>query len=153
MIEILIGMLILAFGFLPIYNLFRQGSVTTVSNVQETLATNYASDLINFCKDIKYYQILSIDDKADSFTFKNDAEISEFFSQIDMISPPAVPKPYGRSLNIKRYKFPSLVESITDFFKKRKFVPSYMVCVKVTFPKMADSKAEDDVTLYSIVMD
>ena len=103
MIEILIALVILSFGFLPIYNLFRQGSATTVNNIQENIATNYASDLINFCKDLKYYQINSAtDDKK--FELKNDTEIQNFFSsKLDLTAPPSVQEPFNRSVIIEKY--------------------------------------------------
>lgn len=152
MIEILIALVILSFGFLPIYNLFRQGSATTVNNIQENIATNYASDLINFCKDLKYYQINSAtDDKK--FELKNDTEIQNFFSsKLDLTAPPSVQEPFNRSVIIEKYDTRGIVELIKDIIANRKKVPSYMVTVKVTFPKMS-GKGEDDVTIYSIIMD
>ena len=56
-VEIVIALVIIAVGFLPIYNLFRQGSVGTVNTINETEATNYASDLINLCKDLRYSSV------------------------------------------------------------------------------------------------
>ena len=56
-VEIVIALVIIAVGFLPIYNLFRTSSAGTMNTVHETIATNYASDLINLCKDIRYSDV------------------------------------------------------------------------------------------------
>lgn len=152
MIEILVALVILSFGFLPIYNLFRQGSATTVNNIQENIATNYASDLINFCKDLKYYQINSASSEK-KFELRNDEEIKDFFlSKLNLNAPPGVEAPFNRSIIIEKFDTRGIVEFIKDIIANRKKVPSYMVTVKVTFPKMS-GKGEDDVTIYSIIMD
>ena len=54
----------------------------------------------------------------------------------------------------------NIIEAIFEFFKDilegRKYVPSYMVEVKVSFPRNnsgPESKNRDDVTLYTLIMD
>lgn len=171
MIEIIIALIIIAIGFLPIYNLFRQGTKTTVSNVQETVATNYASDLINFCKDLRYFQIKPIVDDEKTFT-EGDGEnqIKEFIEQInpDLADNwKSVPEPYTRTLKIKRYDSRGWSEFWSDFthegwselFEKKSLIPCCSIKVTVSFPRMMSKKKENDksnieeVTLHSILMD
>ncbi len=79
MIEIVISLIILAVGFFPVYNLFRQGSAGTANTVQETVATNYASDLINFCKDLRYTQLKDVGNIQDDTPYSD----SQFQTIID----------------------------------------------------------------------
>ena len=79
LVEIVIALVILAVGFFPVYNLFRQGNVGTVNTINETIATNYASDLINFCKDLNQSSIYKATNKQKNISFKDDSEISTFF--------------------------------------------------------------------------
>ena len=160
MVEIVVCLVILAVGFLPIYNLFRQGSATATNNIQETEATNYASDIVNFCKDLKYYQIANTD-SSQKINLANDEEIHSFFQRMNppLEPPPAVEKPYSRSLYIERYDTQSIIEGIRDFFTKRQQVKSYKVIATVTFPRMqgkadeTDPNKLDSVILYTLIMD
>lgn len=165
MIEILIALVILSFGFLPIYNLFRQGSATTVNNIQENIATNYASDMINFCKDLKFTKINDADNRTD-IPLEDDVKIHDFFSQekIKVEPPTAVEKPFARSMHLHKVDtrtfwsglitggIAAIKERREDRKKNRKAVPAYIVTVTVTFPRMS-GKGEDEVTLYSLIMD
>ena len=81
MLEIVVALVFVACAFLPIYNLFRTGSIGTASNINENIATNYASDMINFLRDLRYYQIEKADDSK-KLTFSNDEETQAFFKKI-----------------------------------------------------------------------
>ena len=173
MIEVVIGLIIIAIGFLPIYNLFRQGTKTTVNNVQETVATNYASDLINFCKDLRYYQIKSI--VSDEETYEEGEgkdEIKDFISKIDpdlADNWKSIPEPYVRKITLHHYPKKTKIDStlIIDLFTKgikeaielSTQVPCYSIKVTVSFPRMMSKKKENDksnieeVILHSILLD
>lgn len=160
MVEIVIAMIILVIGFFPIYNLFKQGSGTAVNNIQETIATNYASDLINFCKDLRYslidkYHLFNGNDNPDPLVLENDTKIIEFFKEIDdtLTPPPSVDVPFIRSLTITKFARRGFMEWLTDLFKKRRKVPTFLIEVKVTFPRMGGRNNDDDVTLFSLIMD
>ena len=150
-VEIIIALVIIAVGFLPIYNLFRQGSAGTMNTVHETLATNYASDLINLCKDIHYSDIkenVSEEEKK----LDDDSQINDFFTSIDITPPPSVEKPFTRKMKLTRYDRRRFMEWIKDLFAGRKKVDSYLVEVTVTFPRMSGN-GEDEVSLYTLILD
>ncbi len=160
MVEIVVSLVILAVGFLPIYNLFRQGSATATNNIQETEATNYASDIINFCKDLKYYQIDNAD-HSDEINLASDEDIHNFFRGMNppIEPPPEVGSPYKRSLFIKKFDKRSIGEIFSDWRHSRQKVRSYKVRVTVTFPRMqgkaneTDPNKLDSVILYTMIMD
>ena len=151
MVEIIIALVIIAIGFLPIYNLFRQSSAGTMNTVHETIATNYASDLINLCKDIRY---ADVKDKVseEKRTFENDTEISEFITGLDFVPPPPVEKPFTRKMTLTRYDRRRFTEWLSDLFSGRKKVDSYLVEVTVLFPRMSGS-GQDEVSLFTLIMD
>ncbi len=161
-VEIIIALVIIAVGFLPIYNLFRQGSSVTMNTVHETQATNYASDLINFCKDLNLVQIYNADSK-DNIELDNDDKIRDFFStKLSKTPPSPVEPPFVRSLIFKKkFKytdgrlFPAIIEFFKDIISGRKFVKTYEVIVTVTFPRNSDVKSNqrDEVTLYTLVIE
>ncbi|MBQ2592217.1 MAG: prepilin-type N-terminal cleavage/methylation domain-containing protein [Candidatus Riflebacteria bacterium] len=154
-VEIVIALVIIAVGFLPIYNLFRQGSVGTVNTINETEATNYASDLINLCKDLRYS---SVTDKVSGNERKleNDTEIQAFFNELDFTPLPEVKKPFIRKMILTRFDRRKFMEWIKDLFSGRKKVETFKVEVTVTFPRnntREDSPDRDEVTLYTLIMD
>ena len=162
-VEIVIALVIIAIGFLPIYNLFRQGSVGTVNTINETIATNYASDLVNFCKDLNQTQIYDKDNRKE-IEFENDNEIITFFQdKLGLTAPSEVQAPFIRKMKLKRFHdyfdrglFSGLLELFKDIINGRKFVPAYVVEVTVTFPRnnaRTDNADRDDVTLYTLIMD
>ena len=181
MIEILVGLVILSFGLLPIYNLFKQGRDETVNNVQETIATNYASDVINFCKEIRYSDLKKAVeeegglDSDKTFTFydegndtahkptSNAASLQKFFEEnenLKFIAPTLIEeKAYNRILKIKdcgrekKTGLAGLWQSIKDFFSKTCYVSAYLATVTVSFPRNQNKKIEDKVILYTLILD
>lgn len=150
-VEIVIALVIIAVGFLPIYNLFRQSSAGTMNTVHETIATNYASDLINLCKDIRYSDVK---DKVseEKLSLNDDNEISNFIKELDFTPPPPVEEPFVRKMTLTRYDRRRFTEWLSDLFSGRKKVDSYLVEVTVLFPRMS-GKGEDEVSLYTLIMD
>ena len=150
-VEIVIALVIIAVGFLPIYNLFRTSSAGTMNTVHETIATNYASDLINLCKDIRYSDVK---DKVseEKRSLNNDAEISAFISELGFTPPTAVEKPFTRKMTLTRYDRRRFMEWLKDLFSGRKKVDSYLVEVTVLFPRM-NGGGEDEISLFTLIMD
>mgnify|MGYP003289942253 CR=1 FL=1 len=151
LLEILIALVFIACAFLPIYNAFSVGSQGTASNINENIATNYASDMINFLKDLSYDQIDKCDSSSD-LEFKNDEETQAFFNKMNLKSPPTCDEPFVRSVKIHKFDRRSLIEWFTDLWAKRTLVTSYLATVTVTFPKTT-GKGNDDVTLFSLILD
>lgn len=158
MVELMIALIFISFAFLPIYNLFRFGSQGTTNNVNEVTATNYASDMVNFVRDLRYYQIEQAGDSSDKIELNNDSEIKTFFQKIDLNAPPETRKPFVRSLKMNRFKGKDtrgplgIIGWLSDLINKRRSVPNYLVTVKVSYPKSTGG-AGDDVTLFSLVME
>lgn len=158
LIEVLIALIFVSLAFLPIYNLFRFGSQGTVNNVHEVTANNYASDLVNFVRDLKVYQIDSAAGGSKKVTLKNDTDISNFFQKIDLSAPPTTLHPYNRILEMEKFKGRDvtgpvgIIGWISDLLNNRRSVPNYLVRVRVEYPRSSGG-GMDDVTLYSLVMD
>lgn len=159
LVEVMIALIFLSFAFLPIYNLFRFGSQGTVNNVNEVTGTNYASDLINFVRDLRFYQIDNAGGKSEKITLKNDDEIKAFFDKIGLTAPPATIAPFSRSLELSRFKGRDtrgplgIVGWLSDLILQRRSVPNYLINVKVTFPRTSGGPGNDDVTLFSMVVE
>lgn len=162
LIEILMALVFISLAFLPIYNLFRYGKQGTVNNLNEVIATNYASDMINFVRDLKTYQIdKMLGGPKKDVEFKTDSSIASVFKKINKIVPLAAEEPYSRSMTFSHYKgrnkkgLLGVVGWISDLINQRRSVPNYLVKVTVEFPKVNSRKGDkpDDVTLYTVVMD
>lgn len=159
MVEIAIALFLVAVAFLPIYSLFSYGRQGTENNVFEVTASNYASDMINFIRDLKPEQIR----KAPSFsgqteiTLNDDADAEAFFKTISLVPPSKVLEPYSRKVSIsdKWHKnwLEKIWDKILDLFERRQQIDSMLARVEVTFPKPDRSKGLDKVVLYSIIMD
>ena len=78
MIEVVVAIMVIAMAFVPMLNLFKFGSQGTVNNVNEVTATNYASDLVNFVREIQHYKLEEA--VKDKIELKTDAEIKDFFA-------------------------------------------------------------------------
>lgn len=159
MIEILVSLMVISFAFLPIYNLFRFSRHGVWSNEKEIIATNYASDMINFLRERKAKELETAMGTAKEKTLANDSEIAAFFGAFN---PPIEPPPaeptgyYTRTLSLKCYdgKDPTLIGRIMDWILKRQSVLNYLVEVRVAYSKkQLGAKEGDEVVLYSIVMD
>jgi prepilin-type N-terminal cleavage/methylation domain-containing protein len=159
LVEVLIALIFMSLAFLPIYNLFRFGSQGTTNNIYEVTANNYASDLINFVRDLKTYHITAAMGNGDKVELKNDEDIKTFFLKIALVPPPATLHPYVRSLKLEKHKgrdtfsATSVLPWLRDLLDKRRSVPNYMVKVRVEFPRSSGNTGLDDVTLFSLVMD
>ncbi|RCK79154.1 MAG: hypothetical protein OZSIB_0268 [Candidatus Ozemobacter sibiricus] len=163
MIEILVALVFVSFSFLPIYNLFRFGHRGAVSNEKEIEATNYASDLINFMRDRKASELDTLFKSVkDPPEMKNDDEIADMIRRLNLAPLPKVGEGYVRSMKIKRFegknnKGPAgIVGWLSDFINRRRAVNNYLVRVRVAYPLVGAGKSsnqEDDVVLYTIVMD
>ena len=159
LLEILMALVFISMAFLPIYNLFRYGKQGTVNNLNEVTATNYASDMIDFVRQLKVYQIKAmLNGKTSEVAYNNDNAISSAFNKIGKVTPPKVKKPYSRSMSFKYFAGKNkrglfgIIGWISDFINKRRSVPNYLVNVTVSFPNSIGKK-RDNVTLYTIVMD
>jgi len=160
---ILVALVFVSFAFLPIYNIFRFGTRGVVSNAREIEETNYASDLINFMRDRKASELDAIvtEPAGKLKTLNNDKEIMDFLNKMSKPpgSKPAIPpienKEYTRSMSITKYKATStkLLGKIKDYFSKRAEVPNYLVSVRVAHVRAGSVNADDEVVLYTIVMD
>ena len=163
MLEIMIALIVTAVAFLPIYNLFRFGSLGAANNIYEVTASNYAADLTNFVRDIKAHQIKTVAGSSDKITLNSDEQIAAFFSRIDLTAPPPVKAPFSRKLELEKFLANDTLGSVGSggsswlrdllrLLSNRRAVPNYLICVKVTFPKMSGNEKED-VTLFSMAMD
>lgn len=159
LVEVMIALIFLSFAFLPIYNLFRFGSQGTVNNVYEVTGTNYASDLVNFVRDLRFYQIEQAGGKSDKIKLNNDSEIKAFFEKIGLTAPPPTEKPFARKLELTRFKGRDtrgplgIVGYLSDLIHQRRSVPNYLIAVTVTFPRTTGGVGNDDVTLFSMVVE
>lgn len=158
MLEILIALIVVAVAFLPIYNLFRFGSQGAVNNIYEVTASNYAADLVNFIRDIKAYQISEVAGNSNKITLASDEQIAAFFAKLDITAPPPVQAPFKRRLELEKFSGrdvtgpAGIIGWLSDLINKRKAVPNFLICVKVSYPKMSGNMM-DDVTLFSMAMD
>jgi len=157
-IEILIALIFLSLAFLPVYNLFRFGSQGTVNNIHEVTANNYASDLINFVRDLKIHQIESAADNNKKIQLNNDEDIKAFFRRINLNAPPEALHPFKRSLYLEKFKgrdttgVVGIIGWLSDLLNQRRSVPNFLVRVKVEFPR-SSGVGLDNVTLFSMVVD
>ena len=159
-VEIVIALIIIAVGFLPIYNLFRQSSSGAVNTIHETIATNYASDLVNLCKDTNYTLVDNHFDQKD-IDLEDDSKITEFFTSLDMVAPPAVKAPFIRKMKLTRHNMwddgviNGIITLIKNLLTGRKHVSTFVVEVTATFPRSnnASDKNRDEVILYTLIMD
>lgn len=158
MLEILISLIVVAVAFLPIYNLFRFGSQGAVNNIYEVTASNYAADLVNFVRDIRSHQIMTVAGNSNKITLSSDEQIATFFSRIGLKAPPPVNEPFSRRLELEKFSGrdvtgpAGIIGWLNDLINKRRSVPNYLICVRVEFPRM-NSSEKDDVTLFSMAMD
>lgn len=157
-VEILIALIFMSLAFLPIYNLFRFGSQGTANNIHEVTANNYASDLVNFVRDLKVHQIESAAGNSKKILLNNDPDIKAFFARIGLSAPPEALHPFKRSLYMEKFKgrdttgVVGIIGWLSDLLNKRRSVPNFMVKVRVEFPRSSGGGL-DDVTLFSLVMD
>ncbi len=82
--EIIVALTIILLAFIPIYRMFSYGSKGTASNLSETAATSYASDLINLTRELSYQEIAACmkayaGEEQDEISLANDLEIASFF--------------------------------------------------------------------------
>lgn len=152
LVEILVAIIFLSFAFLPIYNLFRFGQVGTTSNLNEVAATNYASDLINFVRDLPHYKVAEAAGRQNNIRLENDQQISSFFDRVGLKPPPPVEEPFVRMLELKKFKGgdPSFF-GIRDWINRRRSVANYLIRVNVENTRPIGPA--DSVTLFSIVME
>lgn len=155
LIEILITMVFLSLAFLPLFNLFQFGQKGTTNNLHEVAATNYASDLVNFVREISFSEFSRAAGSVENFRLSNDGQINAFFRRIGLKPPPACDKPFSRSMEVRKFKGKDgrFFGWISDWLKNRQAVPNYLVSVKVEFPRPAGAGEKDRVTLYTLVMD
>lgn len=167
MLEILVALVFVSFAFLPIYNMFRFGTRGTVSNAREVEATNYASDLINFMRDRKASELKEVfkNDAGKLKTLNNDAEIIEILNKMcktpgsEPIIPPIEEKGYTRSMSVTKYTGANKKGifgwsgAISDFLNRRGEVLNFLVSVRVAYARPGSTNPDDEVVLYTIVMD
>lgn len=159
LIEILITMVFLSLAFLPLYNLFQFGQKGTKNNLQEVAATNYASDLINYIREIKFHKFEDAAGSIENFRLSNDSQIAAFFRRFDEVPPPPPPcdEPYTRIVEVRKFKGKDsrgpmgIIGWMSDLINKRRAVPNFLITVRVEFPRPGGKT--DQVSLYTIVMD
>ena len=83
LIEVLITMVFISLAFLPLFNLFQFGQKGTTNNLQEVAATNYASDMVNFVREIKFSDFAKAAGSVESFKLSSDSQIASFFKRIN----------------------------------------------------------------------
>ncbi|MDD2624990.1 MAG: prepilin-type N-terminal cleavage/methylation domain-containing protein [Candidatus Riflebacteria bacterium] len=153
MIEVVVAVMLIAMAFVPMLNLFKFGSQGTVNNVNEVTATNYASDLVNFVREIQHYKLEEV--IKDKIELSGDTKIKDFFTQqLKLNPPPLVEEPFERSIEIKRYDGApkNWLGAIIAVIKKRQVVNSFLFSVTVTFPRPSKS-GKDKVKLFSMVVE
>lgn len=163
MIEVVVAIMVIAMAFVPMLNLFKFGSQGTVNNVNEVTATNYASDLVNFVREIQHYKLEEA--VKDKIELKTDAEIKDFFAnKLKLNPPPAVEEPFERSIELKRYdgkvkKGGGILGAIGAWigeaiaaYEKRQAISSYLFSVTVSFPRPTKA-GRDKVRLFSMVVE
>lgn len=155
LVEILITMVFLSLAFLPLFNLFQFGTKGTTNNLNEVAATNYASDMINFVREISFTEFSKAAGSVENFRLADDGQIRAFFNRIGLKPPPDCQKPFSRSIEVRKFKGKDgrLFGWLSDWLKNRQAVPNYLVSVKVEFPRPAGPGEKDKVSLYTIVMD
>ncbi|NLM17326.1 MAG: hypothetical protein GX221_06385 [Candidatus Riflebacteria bacterium] len=85
MLEIVVTLVILTLTFLPLYRLFSYGTQGTVSTVNETAATSYASDLLELVKELTFQDLkVCLDEnpgttEGDFRVYSGDDAIKAFF--------------------------------------------------------------------------
>jgi len=153
LIEILLALVFISFSFLPIYNLFRFGQVGTMSNVKEIEATNHASDLVNFLREMSYAEVSGLVGSANEISCKDDTEIKAKFPDWNL----KIDKDYTRSLTLQRFLgnkagWAGLAGLLENFTKNRRAVPNFLAEVTISFKK-GPTGPLDSVKLSTIIMD
>ena len=157
LVEILVAIIFISFAFLPIYNLFRFGQVGTTSNLNEVAATNYASDLINFVRDLPHYKVAEAAGSQNNIRLENDQQIRAFFDRVGLQPPPPVDDPFVRVLELQQFKGRDtrgplgIIGYLSDLLNKRRSVANYLIRVNVENTRPIGPS--DSVTLFSIVME
>lgn len=164
MLEILVALVFVSFAFLPIYNMFRFGTRGTASNAREVEMTNYASDLINFIRERKATELGKVF-KSGTETLHKDSDIIAKLNQLSKKSgampviPPVTESHYNRKMSVTKYKaeykkgLSGIFDLKSDFLNNRAQVLNYLVSVTVTYTKSGSMNQEDEVVLYTLVMD
>lgn len=167
MLEILVALVFVSFAFLPIYNMFRFGTRGTTSNTREAEATNYASDLINFMRDRKATELKNVFKKkaGKPETLDKDDDIIAALNKMCNppgslpVVPPIEEKGYVRSMTVTQYTAENkkgifgVAGWFSDSWKRRGQVMNYLISVRVAYAKPGSSDFDDEVVLYTIVMD
>lgn len=162
LVETTIGLFVIAIAFIPIYNLFQFSSKGTTNNINEIIATNYASDLLNCVREIPYEKLREKNISDEEY---DESRIEKFCSDAGII-PPKISEEdskqdsrtgeplYSRTLKITYYdgKPHGFLENLLNIFKKQQCLPSYLVKVTVKYPS-ASNKQNEPVTLYSLILE
>lgn len=158
-IEILLALIFVSFAFVPIYNLFRFGHVGTTSNINEVTATGYASDLVNFVRDLPFARVQQAMGNNSSIILENDAEIIRFFNNVGLRPPPEPSEQFTRLLFLEHFDgrdtsgIFGIPGFLRDLINDRRAVENYLIKVKVRYQRVPGASSEEEVILYSIVME
>jgi hypothetical protein len=160
LIEVLMTMVFLSLAFLPIYNLFQFGQKGTTNNLQEVAATNYASDLVNFVREIGFKDFETAAGSAQNFQLTGDAQIAAFFGKLGLTPPPECEEPFNRTMEVRKFKGVDkrgpfgVIGWVSDLLNKRRQVQNFLIKVRVEFPTPSGKgNQKDKVNLYTLVMD
>jgi len=157
MVEILLALVFVSFAFLPIYNLFRFGQRGTWNNEKEIESTNYASDLINFMRDRNASELDKVFKKSTkTLLLPDDNVIESEIQKIDknLVPPPKVGQEYTRSMEVTWYNGNTgLISAIIGWLTKKRSVPNYLIKVTVKYNVKGQMMGDDEVSLFTIVMD
>ncbi len=158
LIEILVAMIFVSMAFLPIYNLFRFGSQGTVNNVNEITANNYASDLINFVRELNIDTIRSAAGNNRKISLNSDNDIKSFFRRAGVTPPTEANHPFIRSMTLEYFRGRNTLTPsgalawLLEILNRRRSVPNFLIKVRVEYPRTTGG-GKDDVTLFTLVMD
>lgn len=159
MLEILLALVFVSFALLPIYNLFSFSYKGVVSNQMEIEATNYASDIINLLKDVKYSFLESkLGVNNQMLELKTEDEINNLFQNLKIGTLPPINPSYKRTIKFRKFEGRNtagpmgIIGRISDFILDRRAIKNYLVEVKVSY-EIPNTKKEDNVVLYAIIVD
>lgn len=166
MAEIAVALFVIGCAFIPMFNLYNFSSRGTSNNINEIVATNYASDLINCVRDIPYRTLKKIVEESVKGGEKKEKEYKEnelddFFSNTNSDTPQindegkkSANVPYERHLKITHFhgEPEGLLATLFSKIKKQQTIPSYLITVSVDFPSLS-KKGKEKVVLYSVVVE
>ena len=164
--EIAVALFVIACAFIPMFNLYKFSSRGTSNNINEIVATGYASDLINCVRDVPYRTLKKIvgeSVKGGEVKEKewDEAHLEDFFSETNSNTPKmndeekkSANVSYERTLKITHFhgEPEGIIATLFSKIKKQQTIPSYLITVSVDFPSLS-RKGKEKAVLYSVVVE